>query len=227
MSGYWSRVADTTNGYYTEGDFESAAYRLIMDQALYHSDRGSKAAYSLIERYEKEFSKVLEPFGIELIVDRIHTYIVALPKHNKLSPASKSETLFALVLRGIYEESLREANHYLNESGEVFCNLHDLEEKYRLMVGEELPTGKGLFETLMRAAQRWGIARWINEHEYPTEADLINNGIAIRPAIVDVLGETALRKLALWKENEGDSGGFIDEPENIETLEIDEVDSND
>lgn len=202
MSSYWSKITETTNGNFTEDDFESAAYRLVMDQVIYYSDRGSKLSYNLIEKYEKDFVKALESLGIELKVDRANAYVVALPKHNKLSPVSKLETLFALVLRGIYEESIRYGKHYLSNSGDVYCNLHDLEEKYRLMVGEDLLIGKSSFEQLMRTVQRWGIARWVDEHEYPTEADSTDTGIAIRPAIVDVLGEKALNKLSQWKSNE-------------------------
>jgi len=225
MSSYWSKIADTTNGIFTEDDFESASYRLIMDQAIYYSDRGSKLSFSIIEKHEKEFSKVLEPLGIELKVNRVHMYAVALPTHVKQSPSSKLETLFALVLRGIYEESLRQATQYLSETGEVFCNLHDLEEKYRLMVGDDLPTGKGPFEVLMRTVQRWGIARWITEDEYSTDGSFDETGIAIRPAIVDVLGETALKKLALWKQEE--NSGLDSDLQNLDVIDINEVEAND
>ena len=62
---------------------------------------------------------------------------MAVPCHAKTTLATVSQTLFALVLRGIYEESARVG--YLSEEGEVLCDLIELTEKYRLMSGRETP----------------------------------------------------------------------------------------
>lgn len=200
MSDYWETFAERSNQVYAQADFEAAAYRLISEQCLYHADKMSRIAYNVVERFEREFEKVLAPFGVRLHVNRVLRYAVALPAHAKVTPVNKAQTLFALVLRGIYEESARVG--YMNEDGEVQCDLIELGEKYRLMSGHELP-GKGEFDSLMRTARRWGIARRLDDEETANQvpgADGHTGGIAIRPAIVEVLGESALRRIVLWQE---------------------------
>ncbi len=68
------------------------------------------------------------------------------------------------------------------------------------MTGRDLPT-RGELDTLLRAARRWGIARRLEDddsgHLTPLQEQTAG-GVAIRPAIVDVLGETALMRLAQW-----------------------------
>lgn len=132
-------------------------------------------------------------------MNRALRYVVAIPRHAKTTLATVSQTLFALVLRGIYEESARVG--LLSEEGEVLCDLIELTEKYRLMTGRELPA-KGEFDTLMRTAKRWGIARRLDDDESSANlygADSQVGGIAIRPAMVDVLGEAALQRLVSWQ----------------------------
>lgn len=198
MSDYWDTLAARSNGLYVSEDFESVAYRLISEQVLYHSDQRSRMAYTLAELYEREMEKVLSPFGIHLQINRSMRYVVAIPSHAKTTMATVSQTLFTLVLRGIYEESARVG--YLSEDGEVFYDLVELGEKYRLMTGRELPA-KGEFDALMRMAKRWGIARHLDDVETGSSgfgADGQVGGIAIRPAIVDVLGEAAMQRLVSW-----------------------------
>jgi hypothetical protein len=205
MSEYWSSLSEACDGAIAPEDFAAIAYRLMADQCLYHADRGSRTAYGIVDRYEREYAKVLAPFGVHLKVNRVAMYAVALPVHPKTIPASKAETLFALVLRGIYEDFAR--NGHITEAGEVHCGLVELTERYRLMTGEELTGGKGLFDSLVRTAHRWGIARWLDDGEMPIAPSESESAIAIRPAIIDILGETALRRLALWHQlNAADDG---------------------
>lgn len=103
MSSHWDNLSAATDGLITPQDFESAAYRLVAEQCLYYSDQRSRTAYGIVERYEKEMAKVLAPLGITLKVNRVGHYAVAIPLHAKAVPASAAQTLFALVLRGIFE----------------------------------------------------------------------------------------------------------------------------
>ncbi|OIQ97618.1 hypothetical protein GALL_203770 [mine drainage metagenome] len=199
MSEYWTSLSEACDGVIMPEDFAAVAYRLMTDQCLYHADRGSRTAYGIVDRYEREYAKVLAPFGVHLKVNRIAMYAVALPVHPKTIPAGKAETLFALVLRGIYEDFAR--NGHITDAGEVHCGLVELTERYRLMTGEDLTGGKGLFDSLMRTSHRWGIARWLDENEMPIAPSDSDSAIAIRPAIIDILGETALRRLALWQQS--------------------------
>lgn len=197
MSSHWDNLAAATDGVLTPQDFESAAYRLLTEQCLYYSDQRSRSAYGIVERYEKDMARVLAPLGITLKVNRVGHYAVAIPIHAKSIPASAAQTLFALVLRGVFESMA--TTGYISEAGEVHVDLYELHDKYRLMTGKEFPA-TGEFHNLMRTMQRWGIARKLTEDEASGAGGTDGDGIAIRPGIIEVLGETALRRLAMLQE---------------------------
>ena len=194
----WEDLASRLDGIYTVEDFETAAYRLVAEQVIYHSDRSSRVTYANLDLYEREFVKVLVPFGVSLSINRQLRYVTALPRHAKAGTATVAQTLFALVLRGLYDEGVRAGG--LTEDGEVLCDYIELQEKFHLMTGRDLPT-RGELDTLLRAAKRWGIARRLEDDDsghLTSLQELAAGGVAIRPAIVDVLGETALIRLAQW-----------------------------
>ena len=194
----WEDLASRLDGIYTVDDFETAAYRLVAEQVIYHSDRSSRVTYAILDLYEREFVKVLAPLGVSLSINRQLRYVTALPRHAKAGTATVAQTLFALVLRGLYDEGVRAGG--LTEDGEVLCDYIELQEKFHLMTGRDLPM-RGELDTLLRSAKRWGIARRLEEddsgHLTPLQ-EQSTGGVAIRPAIVDVLGETALIRLAQW-----------------------------
>lgn len=194
----WEDLASRLDGVYTVEDFETAAYRLVAEQVIYHSDRSGRVTYGILDLYEREFAKVLAPLGVSLSINRQLRYVTALPRHAKLGTATVAQTLFALVLRGLYDEGVRAGG--LTEDGEVLCDYIELQEKFHLMTGRDLPT-RGELDTLLRSAKRWGIARRLEDddsgHLTPLQEQSAG-GVAIRPAIVDVLGETALLRLAQW-----------------------------
>lgn len=201
MSQYWDNLAARTDGQHMPEEYESAAYRLVVEQVIYHSDRHSRAAYWLIERFERDFKEALAPLGITLEVNRQLRYVFAKPQHAKAGTASVAQTLLALVLRAIYDEGARLGQ--FTDDGEVICDLVELEEKYRLMAGRELPS-KGEFAALMRTMKRWGIAKKSDDNmEQNGDPDLTQSySVIIRPAIADILGETALLRLAQWGESD-------------------------
>ncbi|MCY1296398.1 hypothetical protein D9M69_376750 [compost metagenome] len=199
MSRYWQDLASQTNGYYEEDDFETAAYRLVAEQVLYHADRHSRKAYGIIDQYERVFNKVLAPLGIQVGVDRQLLFAYVTPRHVSPTQASVAQTLFVLVLRGLYEEGMR-AGYLSDEDGEIACDFIELQEKYRLMTGRDLPP-KGELDALIRTARRWGIVRRLDDIDgvySGSESEFSAGGIAIRPAIREVLGEAALQQLAAW-----------------------------
>lgn len=85
------------------------------------------------------------------------------------------------------------------------------------MTGRELP-GKGELETLIRTAKRWGIVRRLDDIESP-EPGVSAGGVAIRPAIREVLGETALQQLALWAGERKECSEESDDPVTVERQE--------
>jgi len=198
MSQYWESLASRTDGQHTSEELEMAAYRLAVEQVLYYADRHSRTAYWMVERYEREFRQALAPLGIDVQVNRQLRYAYALPKHAKAGAASIAQTVFALVLRAIYDESV--SGGQLTEDGEVVCDLVELAEKYRLMCGKDLPT-KGKLDGLMETMKRWGIARRSEERGLDDNDDLAGQpyAVIIRPAIADVLGEAALARLAQFR----------------------------
>lgn len=203
----WEDLASRLEGIYTVEDFETAAYRLVAEQVIYHSDRSSRVTYALLDLYEREFAKVLAPLGVSLSINRQLRYVTALPRHAKAGTATVAQTLFSLVLRGLYDEGVRAGG--LTEDGEILCDYIELQEKFHLMTGRDLPT-RGELDTLLRAAKRWGIARRLEDddsgHLTPLQ-EQSSGGVAIRPAIVDVLGEAALIRLAQWGATRGEGHG--------------------
>lgn len=200
MSQYWESLASREDSMHTPEEFEAAAYRLVTEQVLYYADKHSRTAYWLAERYEREFNQALSPLGIVLKVNRQARYAYAMPAHAKSGTATVQQTILALVLRKIFDESARLGQ--MNDDGEVICDLVDLEEKYRLETHRELPK-KGELDALLGMLKRWGIARTSNELD-GVEGDLGPGGqpyvVVIRPAIVEVLGEVALQRLAQWSD---------------------------
>lgn len=199
MNSYWQDLASNSNGYYEEDDFAAAAYRLVAEQVIYHADLKSRKAFGIIEQYERYITKVLAPLGITVGVDRQLMFAYAIPQHPSPTSATVPQTLFALVLRGLYEEGMR-AGEITDESGEIICDFIELQEKYRLMTGRELPP-KGELESLIRTARRWGIVRRLEAADSnlaDLNIDSGDGGIAIRPAIRVILGESTLQQLALW-----------------------------
>ena len=198
MSQYWESLASRTDGLHSSEELEMTAYRLAAEQVLYYADRHSRTAYWMIERYERDFRQALAPLGIDVHVNRQLRYAYALPKHAKAGSASITQTIFALVLRAMYDESV--SSGQLTDDGEVVCDLVEFAEKYRLMSGKDLPT-KGKLDTLMEAMKRWGIARKSEEIGLGDGDDLVGQpyAVIIRPAIADVLGEAALARLAQFR----------------------------
>lgn len=200
MSEYWESLAKKDGSINTAEEFEAAAYRLVTEQVLYYSDKNSRSAYWLAARYEREFNQALSPLGIRLQVNRQLSYVYAVPEHAKTGTASVQQTILALVLRKIYDESARIGQ--LNDNGEVICDLIELEEKFRLETHRELPK-KSELDAILAMFKRWGIARTSNAHDEIGGEH--NTGdqpyvVVIRPAIVDVLGETALQRLVQWSD---------------------------
>lgn len=199
---FWANAAAATKDVVTEDEFEATASRLITEQVLYAADRGSKVAFSLIRDFEREFKKALEPLGYVVRVNTQLRYACAIPKHVKNSAASVDQTLLALVLRKLFDEETRNGHH--DENGEVVCDLVTLEVKYKQTTGRELASG-GKLTALMQWMRRWGIARISDEdgeqvgHE--SEQPYL---VIIRPGISDVLGESALARIALFSAPDGE-----------------------
>jgi hypothetical protein len=193
----WENLAARSNGLHVVEDFEATTYRLVVEQVLYHADRGSRTAYYVVERYERDIKAALAPLGVDVHVNRNLRYAYAIPRHGKSGNATTQQTVFALVLRMVYEDRAKVGD--LTDDGEVICDLMELEEKYRVLTGRELP-GKGELDSLIRNMRRWGIARSSTEQDDIGEEGLLDQpyAIVIRPAIVDILGETALQRLSQW-----------------------------
>lgn len=205
MTTSWDTIAARTGGAHDVEDFESAAYRVITEQVLYYADRPSRVAYSLIERFERDFAEALDSVGVRLTVNRQLRYAVALPKVARSGQATVQQTLLALVLRRIYDESARIG--HLNDDGEVAVDLIELEQNYKLATGRDLPP-KGEMDGLVRLLKRWGLVRRVDEASdlgHVDRSDSQPYSLMIRPAIADVLGESALKRLALWTEAASES----------------------
>ena len=81
MKRSWNTLSQLSNGVYAVQDFERAAYRLVVEQVLYASDRGTRLAYHLVEDHFDDFIAALAPLGIRLERNAHYRYVVALPAH--------------------------------------------------------------------------------------------------------------------------------------------------
>ena len=184
----WERLAAQSSGLYEEQDYQQAAYRLMMEQVIYAGDRGGRVPYELVTRHVGAFRDVFEQFGMTITHNPHHGYIVAIPRHAFGARMRLEETRLALLLRRVYDDRINAIDIV---DGEAFVTLEELEQLYKDLLGRQLPD-RGEMRELVRSLKRNGMAREIEA------ADDQPFQIAIRPAITDILGQTALLQLAAY-----------------------------
>ena len=205
MKRSWNTLSQLSNGVYSVQDFERAAYRLVVEQVLYASDRSTRLAYHLVEDHFDDFIAALAPLGIRLERNAHHRYIVALPVHGEGVPVSLAETLLLLVLRQRYDEAMRQG--LVEDEGVVTVELTELQEAYQALAGRAMPETGSLRE-LARTLRRWGVGRLVDsEADDPQPFHL-----QVRPAIVDIVGEHWLQRLDQHNRDDdaADTGGDVD-----------------
>lgn len=182
---HWERLAaqSQTN---VESDYQKAGYRLVMEQVLYAADPRSRLAYELIVRHRKDYDALLAQLGMTITHNPHMGYLVATPNQYVAEKMRLAETRLALVLRRLYDDKMHATEIV---AGEAFVDMIELERAYKDLLKRELPATAVLNEHL-QTMKRYGIVRL---EETRDEQRL---QVAIRPGIVDVLGETALLQLA-------------------------------
>jgi hypothetical protein len=203
MSRSWTTLSQLSNSVYTPQQFEEAAYRLVTEQVLYSTDRSARVAYALVESYFSDFASVLAPLGVRLERNAHHRYIVALPNHGAGTLVTLADTLLTLVLRQRYDEGMRQGR--VQDDGEVLVDLEELREAYKGLTGRDLDTGNSLRNQLI-TLKRWGVARM--EDTPPDDPQPF--AVCIRPAIVDIVGEQWLQRLAQHGVDDGETEGEVD-----------------
>ena len=216
MSEFWEEVLERSDSLYDIETLETAAYRLVAEQILYRADRRSATAYNAIAHHERDMQVALAPLGLVVNVNRRAQYAYAIPARAKPGSATLKQTLLALVLRKVYDIGAGEGR--FNESSEVMCDLVELDETYRQATLRPFPGG-GELTALIQTMKRWGLVRIIQD-ETAFEGNTSDQPyeLAIRPGIVDVLGEAALARLAEWAPRD-EEGNLLD------VIEIDEEES--
>ena len=188
MKRSWNVLSQLSNGIHAVADFERAAYRLVTEQVLYASDRGTRTAYHLVEDHFDDYVAALAPMGIRLERNAHYRYVVALPAHAEGVPVTLEETLLLLVLRQRYDAAARQGN--IEELGEVVVELPELQEAYQALIARPMPE-VGTLRALARTVRRWGVARLVDSE--PDDPQPFH--LRVRPAIVDIVGETWLQRL--------------------------------
>lgn len=182
---HWERLAAQSQTNF-ESDYQKAGYRLVMEQVLYAADPRSRLAYELIVRHRKDYDALLAQLGMTITHNPHMGYLVATPNQYVAEKMRLAETRLALVLRRLYDDKMHATEIV---TGEAFVDMIELERAYKDLLKRELPATAVLNEHL-QTMKRYGIVRL---EETRDEQRL---QVAIRPGIVDVLGETALLQLA-------------------------------
>ena len=144
--------------------------------------------YEIVTRHLGNFRDAFEQFGMTITHNPHHGYVVAIPRHAFGARMRLEETRLALLLRRVYDDRINAIDIV---DGEAFVTLEELEQLYKELLGRQLPD-RGEMRELVRSLKRNGMAREIEaEDDQPFQ-------IAIRPAISDILGETALLQLAAY-----------------------------
>ena len=207
MKRSWNTLSQMSNGVYVVADFERAAWRLVTEQVLYASDRGSRVAYHLVEDHFVDYVAALAPLGIRLERNAHYRYIVALPSHGEGTPVTLEETLLLLMLRQRYDEAMRQGQ--VEEQGEVIVELPELQEAYQALSGRTMPD-VGALRALARTLKRWGVCRLVeSEADDPQPFHL-----RVPPSIVEIVGEQWLQRLD--QHGGGDEQGDADADEATE-----------
>jgi hypothetical protein len=181
----WERLAELSQ-LYVVADYENAAYRLLVDQVLYASDRRSRTAYDIIVKHLGTYRDLLSQLGVSITHNHHMAYLVAIPNESVAEKMRLSETRLALVLRRLYDDKMHATEVV---AGEAFIDLIELERSFKELLGRDLPD-LAILRDQVDTLKRYGIARREDtEGEQPFM-------IVIRPGIVDVLGESALLQLA-------------------------------
>lgn len=183
----WSTHAERSGGALLESDFEQAAYKLLTEQAIYASDRGSLGPYDLITKHYSAYRECYGRVGLDLRHNSLHSYLVLVPRQNVAGKMRLAETRLALALRKLYDDRMHEASI---ENGEARVTAEELEAVYREALKMSLPE-RGALRELIRELKRYGIVRLLDE-------DPATFQIAVRPAINEVIGETTLLQLASY-----------------------------
>jgi len=204
----WERQAEQSCGLYAVSDFEQAGYRLVAEQVIYGTDQRSKKIYELLARNLETYRKLLGAIGLEVLHNEYHSYVTAIPRVAVATKMRQGHARLALVLRKFYDERAQSASL---ENGEAIVSLEEIEVVYREQLKVALPGVVELRE-LVADLRRYGIARLCDADDGQPFA------IAVRPAIVDVLGEAALHRLASYAAAAaGDADGLDQEEEPDET----------
>ncbi len=197
MKRSWNTLSQQS-GSYAAADFERAAYRLVTEQVLYSTDKNARVAYRLVEEFFEDFMQALAPLGIRLERNPHYRYVVALPAHGEGTPVTLAETLLLLVLRQRYDAAMREG--MIEDLGEIVVELPELQEAYPALTGRPMPDA-GSLRALAQTLRRWGVCRLVeSEGDDPQPFHL-----RVRPAIVEIVGETWLQRLDQHNRDDADA----------------------
>lgn len=189
MARFWDRIAED-NAVYLAGDFASAMYQLITEQALYYHNRDQRNAYNIVKTAIPHFKEAASICGCELHVSDDYAFVAAIPKGVRRNPISRADTLLALVLRKLYQERMTAAE--LLDTGSAIVTIEELQDTYRSLTGLELPVSTTELRDTIRRMKRYGLAK----EQKAEEDDIQPFNIEMLPGIVVLLSDVAMQRLA-------------------------------
>lgn len=118
-------------------ELETAAYRLVAEQVIYHSDRSSRVTYGILGLYGASSQACWRRWVCHCRSNRQLRYVTALPRHAKAATRPWLRHCLPWCCAACTTKAC--AADGLTEDGEV-CDYIELQEKFHLMTGRDLPT---------------------------------------------------------------------------------------
>jgi hypothetical protein len=188
----WSTIAEASGGIYEVQDFKQALYQLVVQQCLYLRHQKQAVSYRLVSSYRREFDEALDLMGLRLGFNDHFEYCYVTQDIGTSTAMDLQETLFLLTLRHVYH--LRASAGDLTVNGEAIVGIPEFEESFKLLCQRNLDTKAESLKTLLRMANRHGLAKI----SPAPEGDPQPFAILILPGITDVLSEHAVSRFGAY-----------------------------
>ena len=175
-------------------DLRTAASHLVTRQFLYFANRRDKRSYRLVMSNKDYFRDLLDALDFDLITDDDLGMVGSLPRKrlNSLN-LKKTESLFLLTLRLLYEEALVA---YKVTDGCTKTDSEQLLARYSAAISSSERPNLGDLKAILAKFRQYGLIREINEENRVMD-------FLICPSIREVVTKDWVETMERFTQNEG------------------------